>query len=242
MRKLKVGDKVKINKNSFVGCVNKIGNIGVITEIDRFGHARVRVGDLVSDSDWSKLSDLELIKNKMNKHKKFIKDAYNGKKGLTMCSEWKEAIEESYPEFNPKPKLEVCQWVTLPWETKWLMFYTKRGGRYGFDSNGDWYSSNKTFNTPDDDGQNIKATEEKVKEALINQCKKLGIWEVPVKCLNGSSGKMSCFDIVFDNNRLWSTYGEVFNNGVFAKPLPIKKQRTVSQLEEELGYEIEIIK
>ncbi|MGB2525665.1 hypothetical protein [Flagellimonas sp. SN16] len=34
----------------------------------------------------------------MNKHKKFIKDCYEGKHG-TMCQEWKERILEHYPEF-----------------------------------------------------------------------------------------------------------------------------------------------
>jgi hypothetical protein len=233
MRKLKVGDKVKINEIGLPGCVNKIGDIGVITEIDHLKHARVQVGDLLSEHNWSKLSDLELIKNKMNKHKKFIKDAYNGKTGLTMCSEWKEVIEETYPEFKPKTKLKVGEWYK---KDNYLMVWNEGRDTYGFYEGS--YGSDWSFDLSD----LTPATEEEVKEALISQCKKLGIWEVPVKCLYGSSGKMSCFDIQFNDNRLWSTYGVVFEDGVFAKPLPIKKQMTVSQLEEELGYEIEIIK
>jgi hypothetical protein len=251
MRKLKVGDKVKINKIGLPGSVNKIGDIGVITEIDRLKHARVQVGDFVNLSNWSKLSDLELIKNKMNKHKKFIKDAYNGKKGLTMCSELREAIEESYPEFNRKPKLDVCQWVTDANENKWLMFYTKSGGRYGFDSNGDWYSCDKTHHTPDDNGRNTKATEEKVKEALISEAKKRGLVDGVVirSPHNGDTHKLrrtgADYTLLRDSSgSIYMTYfgWVIFKEGKWATIIEAKKQMTVSQLEEELGYEIEIIK
>jgi hypothetical protein len=246
MRKLKVGDKVKINEIGILGCVNKIGDIGVITVIDALGTVRVKVGNLVSDCNWSKLSDLELIKNKMNKHKKFIKDAYNGKKGLTMCSQWKEAIEESYPEFKPESKLKVGEWYKRK-GSKSIFKITKhiegeKYNGYGLNTFGSWFGKNVSGFIYSDT-LHVLATEEEVKEALVNQCKQLGIWEVPVKCLlRFTNREKARFDIQFNDNRLWSTYGVVFEDGVFAEPLPVKKQMTVLQLEEELGYEIEIIK
>lgn len=48
----------------------------------------------------------------MNKHKNFIKKAYNGELGLTMCQEWKNKILENYPEFKEE-ELKIGDWVVL---------------------------------------------------------------------------------------------------------------------------------
>jgi hypothetical protein len=248
MRKLKVGDKVKINEIGLPGCVNKIGDIGVITEIDHLKHARVQVGDLLSEHNWSKLSDLELIKNKMKITKQEVKEIaelLKEENGHSANHIRVEITKNILPHLFPKAKLKVGEWYRRKGDKSIFKITTheeddKYNG-YGLDLDGEWFHINDCgylFY----DKLLVLATEEEVKEALINQCKKLGIWEVPVKCLSGLSSEKSRFGIIFHDNRLWSTYGVVFQNGVFAEPLPIKKEMTVSQLEKELGYEIEIIK
>ena len=119
----------------------------------------------------------------MNKHKKFIKDAYNGKLGLTMCSEWKEAIEETYPEFNEQVKLEVGKWYKYTKHDCNFLFNITGidklvdGGviAYGFDDDS-WEVCDRWLD--DSDYKDIKpATDQEVKEALIKEAKKRGFEE-----------------------------------------------------------------
>ena len=57
----------------------------------------------------------------MGKHKQFIKDAYNGEFG-SMCSEWKETILKSYPEFE-KVEFKVGDWI-IDKKINTLVLYT----------------------------------------------------------------------------------------------------------------------
>ena len=59
MTKFKVGDKVKITGNNTLS-VNKIGDIGVVTECDTYGLWRVEVVDRGCSGNWTEESDMEI--------------------------------------------------------------------------------------------------------------------------------------------------------------------------------------
>ena len=79
-----------------------------------------------------------------------------------------------------------------------------------------------------------KATPEEIKAHLIEECKKKGIWDVPVNCLwfNGVNDidvnyyKDGGARIIYDTklDKFWSKYGLVYKNGKFATPLEEEKQ------------------
>jgi len=77
-----------------------------------------------------------------------------------------------------------------------------------------------------------KATPEEIKAHLIEECKKRGIWDVPVNCLYYENNFYSvglykgCVTARYykPNDRLWSKYGLVYENGKFTTPLEEEKQ------------------
>ena len=118
----------------------------------------------------------------MNKHKDFIKRAYNGELGLTMCSEWKELIEGNYPEFKTEiPKIN--NWYVFKDEDCNFLFYINEIdkdrfnalGGYGFDDD-EW---DESLNWLDDSEFNLLrlATDKEIEQALIKEAKKLGFKE-----------------------------------------------------------------
>jgi hypothetical protein len=108
----------------------------------------------------------------MNRHKNFIRDAYDGKINGQLCNEWKQAIEKHYPEF--KETLEVGKWYTN--EYGHIISLTKVDDGdvefYGFYTNG-W--SDKDYADVPLWIEKLKpANEEEVKTALINEAKRRG--------------------------------------------------------------------
>ena len=168
----------------------------------------------------------------MNKHKQFIKDAYNGKLGLTMCSEWKEAIEETYPEFNEQVKLEVGKWsINGSNIFKYNGLKDQNGDPRGYGIADDtWYPEDSFIGWG---GDFRLATDQEVKEALEKEIKKRGLWNSPIKCLfddinwdNDNGFTRTC-----TNNEVWTKYGQVFKDGNFAELLEtITKEEAEKQL------------
>lgn len=183
----------------------------------------------------------------MNKHKEFIKKAYNGELGLTMCSEWKEAIEKQYPEF--KTQLEVGKWYTH--DNGFLFCFTggfdkdKDPFGYGLSTYGNWYDLDET----EDGGWNGKelrpATKEEVEEALINEAKKRGFKEgVRIKVHadeldnpenTGRSLNIDGNHITYDGESLVFDCAVIFHNGKWAE---IIETITKEEAEKQLGKKI----
>ena len=113
----------------------------------------------------------------MNKHKKFIKDAYEGKYG-TMCQDWKNTILEHYPEFGKK--LEVGKWYrSTNYDDVIIMVCEPDGNKvksYGF-SDGGWFDhrNKKDHWGYMDETDWRKATPKEVEEQLIEEAKKRGL-------------------------------------------------------------------
>lgn len=108
---------------------------------------------------------------------------------------------------------------------------------YGFNYE-DKYLSNCEFGlTKDDSTYKILATDEEVKKRLIEECIRLGIWNVPIKCLYSESNwnNNDDFCVNYYDGELWSSCGMVFKDGVFAKPL---NTLTKKQAEEKLNCKI----
>lgn len=70
------------------------------------------------------------------------------------------------------------------------------------------------------------ATEEEVKEHLISEAKRRGLWDVKINCLYSSGNYFSTIDAGeayvyynIDDDRLWSRYGAVYEKGKWATPL-----------------------
>lgn len=188
----------------------------------------------------------------MNKHKKFIKDAYNGKFG-SMCDDWKETIEEHYPEF--KNKLEVGKWYKYK---KWndIMFMTEPDNLkvkgYGFD-NGCWFdnrSTNMYYGFTNKSENWTLATKDEVEKALFKEvCKRYKVG-MTVKCaFDDSIRKITSLDdlcfklkdfsgdcnVTDDNGGIF-----FFENGKWAEIIT-KKRMTLKEIENKLGHEIELV-
>lgn len=195
----------------------------------------------------------------MNKHKKFIKDAYNGKFG-SICDDWKETIEEHYPEF--KNKLEVGKWYKYK---KWndIMFMTEPDNLkvkgYGFD-NGCWFdnrSTNMYYGFTNKSENWTLATKDEVEKAFIAEAEKRGFDKNDasnVVCLKGYNKYKtqehykdvnSGFEYEHREGQLWiinSCFLSVciFDNGKWAEIIT-KKKMTLKEIENKLGHEIELV-
>ena len=112
----------------------------------------------------------------MNKHKQFIKDAYNGKLGLDMCGEWKEAIEKKFPKLIKGTELVAGKWYKHPMGGLWFIETITKEQLfiYGFDIGYDWIEKQSvrgkiTGLAP--------ATDQEVETALIKEAKRRGFKE-----------------------------------------------------------------
>jgi hypothetical protein len=95
----------------------------------------------------------------------------------------------------------------------------------------------------------VKATDKEVEEALIKEAKKRGFKE-GVKFISVMSGfKCLCegvlnyhSDYLGEKDVLFYDHNIIFHKGKWAEIVEEKKELTVSEIEEELGYGIKIIK
>lgn len=177
----------------------------------------------------------------MNKHKKFIKDAYEGNFG-EMCNNWKEIIERQYPEFKEKD-FKIGEWYTN--NNDYLMVWNGGNNTFGFindEFNDGWSFFAKKGKT--------LATEKEVKNALIKEAKKRGFKEgvtiisLVDDCLKIIDNRYNTKDFQYfkDGNSLYLNGYKIFIKGEWAKIVsePPKKM-TVAEISKKLGYKIEII-
>lgn len=164
----------------------------------------------------------------MNKHKKFIKEAYQGKHG-TMCQDWKDVILKHYPEFEEPFK--VGDWVIGKTSTEWPIRarrITSIGGniaRYndprlgGGENNGNCVSLLR------------KATHEEVESHLIEEAIRRGFKKgITMICIEGAIGAVGKFvsdpEFEYDTglDRLDAHFPgasfTVYSDGKWAVPIP----------------------
>lgn len=112
----------------------------------------------------------------MNKHKQFIKDAYEGELGLSMGNEWKTEIEKRYPEFK-EIEINIGDWLWCGVILMCVYDFDRQGDLRTYYVNGHkskWFKSNVTR----------KATIQEVENALIFEAKKRGFKDgVKYRCL-----------------------------------------------------------
>jgi len=141
--------------------------------------------------------------------------------------EQKEKIKECFPEVFELPE---TGWFKNKW-TKSVYFKTGLSSGYGFLHSTKWRDGfvDTNFDTQPLDWQ--PATEQEVKELLIAEAKRRGVWDCPI--IDPNEVKMKN-DFNFDNegfsmkyNMLHSNYGLVFGNGKWATPIEEEKTETI---------------
>lgn len=115
-----------------------------------------------------------------------------------------------------------------------FVYRTGDYGNYGF-FNEEYYEDLNCL-TPNQWTEIEMGSEEhvKLKELFIKECKKRNIWNVPVIDCKGKVREWFGFGESFSmlENRVWSKYGRVWEDGVFAKP--ISKKLTLEERVERL--------
>jgi hypothetical protein len=152
--------------------------------------------------------------------KQLIKDLYR-----SADYEQKEKIKEAFPELFELPGTGWVKHILGA-----MVFRTADRCGYGIDACGDWQTFDSwSFVSQPYDWQ--PATEEEVKNMLIKEAKRRGVWDCPIKthpdCSQPLKNVISYKSFDFNLNRLWSEYGLVFDNGKWATPLPEEKTETI---------------
>lgn len=157
--------------------------------------------------------------------KKFIIEAHEN-----ACNEWKQKIEKEFPKLFKKNTLEINKWYV---NDEGFLHCYKGSLSYGFNWSGVWSNKLKTCN----DVLNFRpASEKEVKDALIKEAKKRGIWDCPILSVSGNTDYHGKYIEEFGNNELWSKYGLVFLDGEWATP--IKETITKEEAEKLIGKKI----
>lgn len=170
---------------------------------------------------------------------------------LSKTKHGKRKLKEWFPDAF-KTDLEVGKWIKDNNQPKWLVFYTGIKN-YGFDGGGNWFE-NITQVKPLNLKSEYYATNQEVEEALINEAKKRGFKEGVYinrtqEMLNFYNSESVSLKVLIMNNRfnfdpeynsLLIDGRVIFIKGKWATIIP-KKKMTKEQIENELGYKIEIV-
>ena len=172
----------------------------------------------------------------------------------------KDILQGLFPEAF-KSELKVGKWYRDNNYPKHFAYITEisndRYYYYGFNIAGTW--QNKDYYYLNDRSLNlIEETTEELKQALIKEAKKRGFKNTSRLKMTGINSKFSFNDsfstigelnkssFYIEDNILDSKegHGYIFENGIWAEIIEEKPKRklTVSQICEELGEEIEIVK
>jgi hypothetical protein len=155
---------------------------------------------------------------KQNKMKTQVSNEFILEAHKEACSTWKARIEKECPELFKKT-LEFNRWIKDDCFPNWLAFYDGKGNVYGIQVNGEWFTY-QTDNHPSNDRKNRYATQQEVKEALINEAKKRGFVK-GVKFLSLLTAvKSECginYNYYYDENELYSNGMCLFKDGKWAE-------------------------
>jgi hypothetical protein len=160
--------------------------------------------------------------------KQFIREAYGA-----ACGEWKRKIEQEFPELFEN-ELKVGNWYkdidSEEGKHLWYVTESNRGVSnpyrgYGFNGDGDW--------SDEDDrcfyGNYREASKDEVEKALIKGAKRRGLWDVPIKGVDGWDSSLGDLKAAYisKKNKLWSRYGLVFRNGRWAEIIEKKNSGVI---------------
>jgi hypothetical protein len=137
--------------------------------------------------------------------------------------ETRATTKNTYEKFieDKFPLLEVGKWYKGIGSA--LVFVESiQGGTFtghGFYFNGD--SWNKSHGNWIVSAFTTEATKEEIEAALIKEAERRGIWQVPIKDVDGLNRMYRSFTPCYSihDNQLWSEYGKVFENGKWATPI-----------------------
>jgi len=155
---------------------------------------------------------------------KLIKDLYR-----SADYERKEKIKECLPEVFVLPD---TGWVRRN-NMSAIVYRTGKASGYGV-TDDRWLDNNGwLFGMFPQDWQ--PATETEIKEMLIAEAKKRGVWDCPMKSsaqggsffLHPNGDFTGNAGFYFEINELWSQYGLVFDNGKWATPIEEPKTETI---------------
>ena len=184
----------------------------------------------------------------------FLKDARNGKH-LDMCQEWKNLLDEKFPELIEKKE---------EFEEEGFAISVKEGAYYSKNELGRVVENSQSNMVIDFmDGRGIgkthhpflrlnkngfkKATDKQVEEFLKREAERRGFKVgVRYKCVDSGEDEKLEEELNFYNDKegimLTDGCGEaVYNNGKWAEIIPEAKKMTKEEIEKELGYKIEVI-
>lgn len=164
----------------------------------------------------------------MNKHKKFIKEAYQGKHG-TMCQDLKDVILKRYPEF--KAPFKVGDWVIGKIPTIWpirarrITSIGAEMARYNDPSIGEGENNGNGFKWL------RKATHEEVESHLKEEAIRRGFKKgITMLCIEGAIGTVGKFlsdpEFKYDTGldrldaHFPATCFTVYSDGKWAVPIP----------------------
>ena len=153
----------------------------------------------------------------------FLMDAYN-----SACSDWKEKIKKEFPDAFKSKKIGKWYWANKEArENKTYLSCYNGAESYGFNWLGNWLEKLHVSSY-----YSIEATEQEVKEALIKEAEKIGVWNCPIINTKGYKERNRCYAESFDfeQNVLWSKFGRVFDNGIWATPIPKETEVTLTDL------------
>jgi len=192
----------------------------------------------------------------MEKYKKFIEKAYNGKLGLTMCKDWKEKIEKEFPEMRESYKAGDWVWLKSPYflyGEKMLIYFKgfdSDSYTFGFGVEKEWIES---FRLPVRNTvlKITKATDKDVTDALIAEAKKRGFKEgvtiIPVGCNNPQKITNPFGRVDIDKINTYSPMSEwhnnysnppIYRNGLWASIVEKQTELTLEQIAEKFNIKV----
>jgi len=127
----------------------------------------------------------------------------------------------------------------------WMVYFEKGQSMYGFDIKGDWFvRGNDKF--PYDNTKDRPSEPKEVESFLVKEAKKRGYINGNYECLSNLKTHTVLNKYHLYNNELFhgnelDRCNIIFSHGTWATILPNKKKMTISEIEDKLGFEIEIV-
>ena len=180
---------------------------------------------------------------KNEKAYQFLKDSRNGKH-LDMCQEWKNLLDEKFPELTEDEGFKKGDWLISDNECDLARYCNLESG-YTFKSSENY--NHKGLNRGNNGwttSQFKKATYKQVEEFLKREAERRGFvpgcsyinWQ---GCeIEKDNGNVEMYDR--DNLCMTSGNGLIYKKGKWAEIIPEAKKMTQEEIEKELGYKIEI--
>lgn len=191
----------------------------------------------------------------MGKHYNFIKKAYNGELGLTMCQDWKNKILENYPEFKEE-EFKVGDWIVPCFEVRRLRPHRINMVTDTHYVTDPWHDSEINTIGFNRENKYRKATKEEVEECLIaeaeRRCLVSGVGIKPLKdwfygIANSMVIEHECNYIYYPSNDTLVVKSSndyticLYSNGKWAEKINTMTKSEAEKKLNELGVNIKIV-